>query len=247
MPCVTSALAAQNSRQSCRVASPRFRNGWQHLDNASLENLLDATNAYSLIVDNQEQLAGLPADALAAARQRAEQAGEKGYKLTLEAPCYLAVMQFAERRALRQTIYEAYSKRASEFGDARRDNTMTIVDTLKLRAEEAHLLGLSNFAELSLVPKMAESPAEVVAFLNDLARRAKPFALHDTKELRAFARSELGNRTDGSLGCDLCIREAARTALRVFRTGSKTVLSGAARAGRPVPSGGDLVLGAHQA
>jgi oligopeptidase A len=157
-----------------------------------LENLLDATNAYSLIVDNQEHLAGLPADALAAARQRAELAGEKGYKLTLEAPCYLAVMQFAERRALRQTIYEAYSKRASEFGDARRDNTLTIVDTLRLRAEAAHLLGLSNYAELSLVPKMAESPAEVVAFLNDLARRAKPFAEHDTKELRAFAHSELG-------------------------------------------------------
>ena len=157
-----------------------------------LENLLDATNAYSLIVDAQEQLAGLPADALAAARQRAEQSGEKGYKLTLETPCYLAVMQFAEQRALRQTIYEAYSKRASEFGDAKRDNTITIVDTLRLRAEEAHLLGLSNYAELSLVPKMAESPAEVVAFLNDLARRAKPFAEHDMHELKAFARSELG-------------------------------------------------------
>jgi oligopeptidase A len=157
-----------------------------------LENLLDATNAYFLLVDTQEQLAGLPADAIAAARQRAEQCGEKGYKLTLEAPCYLAVMQFAEQRVLRQTIYEAYSKRASEFGDAKRDNTSIILDTLRLRAEEAHLLGLSNFAELSLVPKMAESPAEVVGFLNDLAQRARPFAERDASELRAFAKSAFG-------------------------------------------------------
>jgi oligopeptidase A len=156
------------------------------------ENLLDATNAYELVIEDVGQLAGLPADALATARQRAEQAGKQGYKLTLEAPCHLAVMQFAERRSLRQTIYEAYSKRASEFGEADRDNTAIIVETLALRDEEAHLLGLANFAELSLVPKMAESPAEVVAFLNDLAQRARPFAETDREELRTFARDHLG-------------------------------------------------------
>ena len=79
-----------------------------------LENLLDATNAYALYIDDADQLGGMPADAVAAARQRAEQSNRKGYKLTLEMPCYLAVMQFAERRELRRTLYEAYAKRASE-------------------------------------------------------------------------------------------------------------------------------------
>ena len=157
-----------------------------------LENLLDATNTYALYIEDVEQLSGMPADALAAARQRAEQAGRKGYKLTLEMPCYLAVMQFAERRELRRTLYEAYSKRASEFGDASRDNTSNIIDTLRLRAEQAHLLGLSNYAELSLVPKMAESPAEVLGFLHDLAARARPYAERDVEELRAFALREFG-------------------------------------------------------
>jgi oligopeptidase A len=157
-----------------------------------LENLLDATNAYALYVDDVEELSGMPQDAIAAARQRAEHAGRKSYKLTLEMPCYLAVMQFAERRDLRRTLYENYAKRASEFGDASRDNTSIIVDTLRLRGEQAHLLGLSNYAELSLVAKMADSPAEVVSFLHDLAARAKPYAERDVKELRAFAQSEFG-------------------------------------------------------
>jgi oligopeptidase A len=156
------------------------------------ENLLDETNAYGLFIEDSEMLAGLPADALAAASQRAEREGRKGYKLTLETPAYLSVMQFAERRKLRETIYEAYSKRASEFGSAARDNTSIIKETLRLRREEAMLLGYANFAELSLVPKMAKTPGEVVDFLEQFARLAKPFGERDMRELREFARRELG-------------------------------------------------------
>ena len=156
------------------------------------ENLLDETNAYGLYEEDLDALRGLPPDAVAGARQRAERDGKSGYKLTLETPAYLAVMQFAERRALREAVYQAYSKRASEFGDPAHDNTDIISQTLRLRREEARLLGYGNFAELSLVPKMAKTPAEVVAFLNDLARLAKPFGERDMLELREFAKRELG-------------------------------------------------------
>jgi oligopeptidase A len=156
------------------------------------ENLLDETNAYGLYEEDLDALRGLPPDAVAGARQRAERDGKSGYKLTLETPAYLAVMQFAERRALREAVYQAYSKRASEFGDPAHDNTDIISQTLRLRREEARLLGYGNFAELSLVPKMAKTPAEVVAFLNDLARLAKPFGERDMQELREFAKRELG-------------------------------------------------------
>jgi oligopeptidase A len=156
------------------------------------ENLLDETNAFGLYEEDVGALQGLPPDAIAAARQRAERDGKRGYKLTLETPAYLAVMQFAERRSLREAIYQAYSKRASEFGDPAHDNTNIISQTLRLRREEARLLGYANFAELSLVPKMAKTPAEVVEFLNDLAGLAKPFGERDMQELREFAKRELG-------------------------------------------------------
>ncbi len=158
------------------------------------ENVLDATNAYALFIEDVEQLTGLPEDALAAARGRAEKEGKPGYKITLHMPSYLAVMQFAEDRSLRQKIYEAYTKRASEFADFSKpewDNTAIIEDILKLRHEEARMLGYANYAELSLVPKMAESSKEVLDFLNDLAQRAKPYGQQDMEELRDFARKEL--------------------------------------------------------
>lgn len=156
------------------------------------ENELDATQAYALWIDDAAHLAGLPADALAAARQRAEREGRAGYKITLQAPSYLAIMQFAERRTLREAVYEANAKRASEFGPPNQDNTAVIRRTLELRAEEAALLGYRNFAELSLVPKMAQTPEEVIAFLRDLAGRARPYAERDLLELEAFAKQELG-------------------------------------------------------
>ncbi len=115
-----------------------------------------------------------------------------GYKFTLHAPSYFPVLQYADDRALRETMYRESATRASEFGKADWDNTPLIARIVALRREMAQLLGYRSFAEVSLVPKMASSPAEVLAFLEDLARRARPFAEKDAQELRAFAKAELG-------------------------------------------------------
>jgi oligopeptidase A len=111
---------------------------------------------------------------------------------TLRMPSYLPVMQYAQDRSLRETLYRAYVTRASELGDTELDNTKLIAETLSLRAEEARLLGYSDFAALSLEPKMADTPQEVIAFLRDLAARARPFALKDLQAVRDYARTELG-------------------------------------------------------
>jgi oligopeptidase A len=106
-------------------------------------------------------------------------------------PCYLPVMQYATSRPLRETLYRAFSVRASEFGPPQWDNSALIARILELRREHARLLGYRNYAEVSLVPKMARTPEEVLAFLRDLAARAKPFAERDIAELSAFARDKL--------------------------------------------------------
>jgi len=156
------------------------------------ENVLDATKAFTLDITDASRLAGLPDDAKAAARQEAERAGVAGWRFTLQFPSYFPAMQYAEDRALRETLYRAYVTRASESADAALDNGPLIDETLALRAEEARLLGYASFAEVSLVPKMAGSPAEVIAFLRDMAARARPSAQRDMAELRAFARDTLG-------------------------------------------------------
>jgi oligopeptidase A len=156
------------------------------------ENLLDTTNAFALYVQSAEEVSGIPADVLQAARESAEKEGRPGWKFTLHAPSYLPVQQYADSRKLREKMYQAYATRASEFGKAEWDNTPLIRRILELRAEAAKLLGYANFAEVSLVPKMASSPEEVVGFLQDLAAKARPFAERDLAELSAFAAAELG-------------------------------------------------------
>lgn len=156
------------------------------------ENLLDATNAWELVLPTDERLAGIPEDAKALFAMQAEAAGKTGYRLTLQFPSYLPVMQYADDRELRETVYKAFATRASEFDGGKFDNTATINEILALRAEEAQLLGFKNYAESSLATKMAESPKEVVDFLRQLAQRAKPYAQKDMDELKAFAREELG-------------------------------------------------------
>jgi oligopeptidase A len=156
------------------------------------EHVLDATKAFTLELTDEARLAGLPDDAKAAARQEAERAGVAGWRFTLQFPSYFPVMQYAHDRALREVLYRAYVTRASDAGTDGLDNGPIIDETLALRAEEAQLLGYGSFADVSLVPKMAESPAQVVAFLRDLAERAKPSAQRDMAELRAFAGDELG-------------------------------------------------------
>ena len=156
------------------------------------ENVLDATNAFALHIEDETRLGGLPPDVRQAAQEAAAKDGKTGWKFTLQAPSYLPVLQYADDRALRETIYKANVTRASEFGDAKLDNTPLIDRILALRAEEAALLGYDSFACVSLVPKMAKTPEEVQQFLNDLAVRAKPFAERDMQELGAFARESLG-------------------------------------------------------
>ncbi|MDO9285051.1 MAG: M3 family metallopeptidase [Aquabacterium sp.] len=155
------------------------------------EHVLDATDGFTLYA-SAEQMAGVPADVCQQTREAAEAEGQSGHKLTLHIPVYLPVMQYATDRALREQLYRAYSTRASEFGPAERDNSALMRELLQLRAEEAALLGQPSYADLSLVPKMAESPAQVMAFLRDLAQRARPHAERDLAELRAFAAEQLG-------------------------------------------------------
>ncbi|GKT14658.1 M3 family metallopeptidase [Acidovorax sp. SUPP2522] len=158
------------------------------------ENALDATDAFAYYA-REDELDGLPDDVKQAALAAAQAEGKAGYKLTLKMPCYLPVMQFARSSALRETLYRAYVTRASDQaeGDAKRfDNSALIREILALRKEEAQLLGYANFGEVSVVAKMADSPQEVIDFLRDLARRARPYAEKDVADMREFAAKDLG-------------------------------------------------------
>ncbi len=155
------------------------------------DNVLDATNAYALYVTDAAQLSGIPEDVLSTAKQGAARDAKAGWKLTLHMPCYFPVMQYADDHGLRETLYRAFVTRASEFGKPEWDNTASIARILELREEGAKLLGYANFAEVSLATKMAAEPREAVAFLDDLARRARPFAERDMEEVREFARTQL--------------------------------------------------------
>ena len=157
------------------------------------ENALDATDSYAYYA-SEEEVADVPEDVKAAAKAAADADGQSGYKLTLKLPSYLPVMQFGTHRALRERLYRAYVTRASDQSDGEAvkfDNTLVIRELLALRQEESELLGYANFGEVSLVPKMAESPAHVIDFLRDLATKAKPFAERDLNDLRAFAADKL--------------------------------------------------------
>ena len=155
------------------------------------DNILDATNDFSLLIEDEAEVSGIPADDLQAAVEAAQAAGKKGWLFTLKAPSYMPVLQYADNRALREKLYVAYSRRASEFGKPEWDNTPLILQILKLRAEEAHLLGYGNYAELSLTSKMANTPQEILKFLRELALHARPLAKKDLLELREFARTQL--------------------------------------------------------
>jgi len=156
------------------------------------ENVLDSIDAWSLIVEDESRLAGIPADVVAAARAAADEDGKAGWKLTLKMPCYLPVMQYAKDRSLREALYRGYGTVASEQGDAKFDNSPLIEELLSLRAEESGLLGLGTFAALRLQTRMARDAKEVTVFLRDLAARAKPYAQRDLAELTAYATGELG-------------------------------------------------------
>ena len=157
------------------------------------ENLLDATNAYGLLVEDEKELAGIPADDIASFKETAQATDQKGYRITLQIPHYLAVLQYADNRKLRETLYHAYVTRASELDfEGKFNNNDVMKRIVELRAREASLLGYHNYGEVSLATKMANSPQEVVSFLRNLAQKSLPQAKADMAEVKTFAKEKLG-------------------------------------------------------
>jgi len=164
------------------------------LSNTFSNQLLDATQAWYLDLDDAERLKGLPESALETLKANAEAKDKSGYRITLDVPSFLPVMTFAEDRELRREVYTAYVTRASDKGPkaGENDNAPVIEETLALRQELAQLLGFDSYADYSLATKMAESPEQVLGFLDDLAARAHPQAQREFNELEAFAKETLG-------------------------------------------------------
>lgn len=161
------------------------------------DHVLDATDFFVHVITDEQDLAGLPEDAIAAAKQTAESKDLTGWAFTLHFPSYFPVMQFSENRLLRKKLYEAYVTRASELsekfgsGKADWDNTNNMLLQLRLKDEEAKMLGFANYAALSLAPKMAKTVAEVDQFLSDFAKRAQSHGQKDWEELQVFAKEHL--------------------------------------------------------
>jgi len=168
------------------------------LGKAFSDHVLDATDGFVHLITNEADLIGLPEDVKAAAADTAQQKNLQGWAFTLHFPSYYPVMQYSENRALRRLMYEAYVTRSSELapeyakGKLDWDNTQNMLDQLRLRDEEARMLGFANFAALSLAPKMANTVDEVDLFLTNFASKSKSFAQRDWNELCAFAKTELG-------------------------------------------------------
>jgi len=154
------------------------------------DNALDALDDWCLLVEDESTLAGIPADVVQAARKHAREQGRAGWLLNLQMPCWLPVMQYAQDRELRATLYRAYGTLASEQGKPQWDNSPVIERLLTLRAEQARLLGFADFAQLRLQTRMAENQSAVQGFLHELADRARPCARRDLMQLRAFAREQ---------------------------------------------------------
>ena len=167
------------------------------LGKAFSDHVLDATDGFVHLIADEAELAGLPEDAITAAADTAKQKNLEGWAFSLHFPSYYPVMQYSENRALRQLMYQAYVTRASELapqftnGKLEWDNTENMLAQLRLRDEEARMLGFANYASLSIAPKMANTISEVNQFLADIAKKSKPFAQKDWDELQAFANTEL--------------------------------------------------------
>ena len=179
-----------NPEQQCR-----YREISQELSKLSSkfeENVLDATHAWKKHIQDETLLAGIPETTRTLAKTTAETDNLSGWVLTLDFPCYLAIMTYADNPALRQEIYTAFATRASDINPdtIQWDNTKIMDDLLALRHEKARLLGFNNYAELSLATKMADTPQQVIDFLENLAHKSKEQAQTDFDELQQFARQE---------------------------------------------------------
>ncbi|MEN4237060.1 oligopeptidase A [Serratia marcescens] len=157
-------------------------------------NVLDATMGWSKLITDEAELSGLPESALAQAQAMAQAKEQDGWLLTLDMPSYLPVLTYADNRALREEMYRAFATRASDQGPnaGKWDNSEVMAETLALRHELAQLLGFDTYADKSLATKMAESPEQVIGFLSDLAKRARPQAEQELAQLRAFAKQHYG-------------------------------------------------------
>ena len=155
-------------------------------------NVLDSDQSWEMLIGSEQELNGLPDYALAMLKQSAEQKGQDGYRVSLDMPCYIAVITFADNRNLRKAIYQAYTTRASDIGitDDKWDNGPVMVDILNKRQQKAQLLGFDNYAEYSLQTKMADNVSEVLGFLEDLAGRSREAALSEVRERQSFAESQ---------------------------------------------------------
>ncbi|WP_448309176.1 oligopeptidase A [Pantoea sp. PGP6] len=164
------------------------------LGSAYSNNVLDATMGWSKLITDENDLAGMPESAMAAAKAQAEAKGQEGWLLTLDIPSYLPVMTYCDNAALREEMYRAYATRASDQGPnaGKWDNGPIMAEELALRHELAQLLGFDSYADKSLATKMAQSPSQVIDFLNDLAERARPQGEKELEQLRAFAQKEHG-------------------------------------------------------
>ena len=157
------------------------------------DNVLDATTAWTKLITDVNELDGLPQSALDSAAQSAKQRELEGWLITLEFPSFHAVMTYATDRNLRETVYRAFTTRASDQAeDTSFDNGQKMVDILNLREEQAQLLGFGNYADFSVDVKMADSPAHVITFLEELAEKSHTHAKKEYNELQEFAASELG-------------------------------------------------------
>lgn len=163
------------------------------LTNQFENHLLDSTQAWKKIVTDEVEIAGIPENQLKEAMALAKSQDKEGWCFSLEPPVYQAIMTYADNRALREEVYQAYVTRASNISPSgeRWDNTQIMHEILKRRHEEAVLLGYANYAELSLATKMADSPQHVFDFLHDLIQKVKPQAHKDFEKLQAFAKQHL--------------------------------------------------------
>ncbi len=163
------------------------------LQNKFEQNLMDATDSYEKLIEDENLLAGIPDSAKAGFRQNAEKKQRKGWLIKLDFPSFYAVITYADHEPLRREIYEAYVTRASDVGphDKQYDNTQVMFETLKLRDEKAKLLGFDSYAHYSLAPKMAKNPDAVMDFLHELAEKTKPLALQEWQSLQSFAKENL--------------------------------------------------------
>jgi oligopeptidase A len=165
------------------------------LSNRFGNNVLDATMAWSKHIADRAALAGVPEMTLSAAAEAAARKEQSGYLLTLDFPCYYAVMTYADDATLREEMYRAYATRASEFADKNLDNKQNIRDILQLREEMAKLLGYPDYASVSVARKMARSVDRVNNFLDDLISYSRPAAQREYQELCEFAAQHSGVAT----------------------------------------------------